>query len=82
MCLGLSFGQGRQQHAREDGDDGNNHQQLDEGETAALGLVGRVFRFHFNEHKINGRYWTAGWARTIDDCAQVSYSPFCTIQKS
>ena len=38
--------------------------------------------FILMDKKISGRYWTAGWARTIDDCAQVSYSPFCTIQKS
>ena len=38
--------------------------------------------FILMDKKISGRYWTAGWARTIDDCAQVSCSPFCTIQKS
>ena len=34
------------------------------------------------DKKINGRYWMAGWARTIDGCVPVSYSPFYTTQKS
>ncbi len=34
------------------------------------------------DKKINGRYWMAGWARTIDGCGPVSYSPFYTTQKS
>ena len=31
MCLGLGLAQGRQEHAGEDGDNGNHHQQLDQG---------------------------------------------------
>ena len=32
--LGLRFGQRRQEHAGQNGDDGDDHQQFDEGESA------------------------------------------------
>ena len=39
--LALGLGQGRQKEARQDGDDGDHHEQLDEGEGTA------TVRFHF-----------------------------------
>ena len=34
LCLGLGFRQRRQQHTRQNGDDGDHDQQLDERESA------------------------------------------------
>ena len=32
LCLGLGFGKSRKEHASQNGDDRNDHQQFDEGE--------------------------------------------------
>jgi hypothetical protein len=37
LGLGLRFGQGGQQQRRQDGNDGDDHQQFDQGETAVHG---------------------------------------------
>ena len=39
--LGLGLGQRRQEHARQDRDDGDDHEQLDEGESGGLGGADR-----------------------------------------
>ena len=36
LALRLRLGEGRQEHARQDGDDGDDHQQLDQGETGTV----------------------------------------------
>ena len=40
--LGLGPGKGRQEHSRQDGDDGDDHQQFDQGESAGTATVGGV----------------------------------------
>ena len=41
QCLLLGFGKSRQEHARQDGNDGDDHQQFDEGETLPGNHPGR-----------------------------------------
>jgi hypothetical protein len=42
LRLGLRLGEGRQKHGREDGDDGNNHQEFDQREGARASGRGRT----------------------------------------
>src|SRR6266536_6349411 len=42
LRFGLGFGEGRQKKARENGDDGNNDQQLDERESLHSGFANMI----------------------------------------
>ena len=44
LGLGLCLGQGRQEHARQDGDDGDHDQKLDEGKPTCGRIVGGPVR--------------------------------------
>ena len=75
MRLGLGLGQRRQQHAGENCDNGNHHQQLDQGESAAL--FHGEFCFHFSQI----RFRFLSLAHTRVGPGGVS-TPACTIQIS
>ena len=47
------FGQSRQQHRRQNGDDGDDHQQLNQREAALMGTTFLVFRFAFDFQKFH-----------------------------
>ena len=44
LCLGLGFGKSRKEHASQNGDNRNDHQQFDEGEGSRF--LSGVGRFH------------------------------------
>jgi two-component system, sensor histidine kinase and response regulator len=57
-CLFLGIGKGREQESCEDGDDGDDDEQLDEGETVCgMGRVGLAQRFH----EIEAKTTVGGW---------------------
>jgi hypothetical protein len=47
--MGFGLGQGGQEHGRQNGDDGNDHQQFNQGETPAVARAGCV------THSIHGK---------------------------
>ncbi len=46
LAFFFGFGEGGQEHAGQNGDDGDYHQQFDEGEGQSFASLGRVCRFH------------------------------------